>query len=172
LPAGALLDFAGVAAPSGWLLCDGAAYGRTAMDPNPQPTLFAAIGTTWGVGDGVTTFNVPDFRRRTTVGSGGTGTGVLGNAVGDVGGAETHTLVTGEMPNHGHGVNDPGHAHSTNGADVAGGSFTQVACGNGVFTRFQLSGSASTGISVNSTGGGGSHNNIQPSAVVLKIIKA
>ena len=45
------------AVPYGWLKCDGAAISRTAY-----AALFAAIGTTWGAGDGATTFNVPDFR--------------------------------------------------------------------------------------------------------------
>jgi microcystin-dependent protein len=54
-----------VAAPAGWLLCDGAAYSRLAY-----ADLFSAIGTTWGVGDGSTTFNVPDFREASPYGAG------------------------------------------------------------------------------------------------------
>jgi len=68
LPAGSLMDFAGTSAPTGWLLCDGSAVSRTTYS-----ALFSAISTTWGSGDGSTTFNVPDFRGRATIGS-GTGT--------------------------------------------------------------------------------------------------
>ena len=74
IPSGALLDFAGTSVPAGYLACDGANISRTAYT-----TLFTAIGTTWGVGDGSTTFGLPDIRRRVTVGSGGTGTTTLGN---------------------------------------------------------------------------------------------
>jgi hypothetical protein len=86
VPAGAMLDFAGTVAPTGYLGCDGSAVSRTTY-----ATLFAAIGITWGSGDGSTTFNLPDFRRRTAVGSGGTASEILGNTVGSVGGEEAHT---------------------------------------------------------------------------------
>jgi microcystin-dependent protein len=55
-PAGAIIMYGGTAAPSGYLICDGTSYLRTA-----QPSLFAAIGTAYGAADG-THFNVPDFR--------------------------------------------------------------------------------------------------------------
>lgn len=56
-PAGAVIAFAGQTAPSGWLLCQGQAVSRTVY-----ADLFAAIGTTYGVGDNTTTFNLPDLR--------------------------------------------------------------------------------------------------------------
>ncbi len=68
IPAGQVLPFAGSTLPPGVLWCDGAAYSRDAY-----PSLFAAIGTTFGVGDGSTTFNVPDFRARVAVGAGDPG---------------------------------------------------------------------------------------------------
>lgn len=71
IPAGVIFDYAGSSVPTGWLACDGSAVSRTTY-----AALFSAIGTTWGVGDNSTTFNVPDFRGRTTIGS-GTGTVVL-----------------------------------------------------------------------------------------------
>jgi microcystin-dependent protein len=57
MPPGALLAYASSTTPSGWLLCDGSAVSRTTY-----ADLFAAISTTWGTGDGSTTFNVPDLR--------------------------------------------------------------------------------------------------------------
>jgi len=97
IPAGAMMDFAGSSAPSGFLLCNGAAISRTAY-----AKLFAVIGTTFGAGDGSTTFNIPDARNRTRVGSGGL------YAIGGSGGNKDSIL-----PNHNHTLNlsDPGHRH-------------------------------------------------------------
>jgi microcystin-dependent protein len=61
-PTGTVTAFAGTVAPSGWVLCNGGLYGRTSGDPSPQPNLFDVIGTTYGVGDSLTTFAVPDLR--------------------------------------------------------------------------------------------------------------
>lgn len=90
---GTIFFYAGTSAPTGALVCDGSAVSRTTYSE-----LFAAIGTTWGVGDGSTTFNLPNGERNVLVGSGGTGTGTLGNAVGDTGGAEDYTLAESNMP--------------------------------------------------------------------------
>lgn len=68
LPSGVVMSYGGASAPFGWLLCDGAAVSRTTY-----ADLFAAISTTFGVGDGSTTFNVPDLRGRVPLGA-GTGT--------------------------------------------------------------------------------------------------
>lgn len=59
MPTGVVLPYAGTAAPSGWLACNGSAISRTLY-----ATLFSAIGTSFGVGDGSTTFNLPDLRGR------------------------------------------------------------------------------------------------------------
>lgn len=146
VPTGTLLDFAGTAAPTGFLGCDGSAVSRTTYS-----SLFAVIGTTWGIGDGSTTFNLPDFRRRTAVGSGGTGTATLGNSVGNTGGEETHALTAGENGPHAHGVLEA----------TSGVANSVVVSSNG----------SSATISTNISGSGTPHNNIQPSAIVLKIIK-
>lgn len=62
IPTGTVVPFASTTTPSGWVLCDGGLYGRTSGDPSPQPSLFSVIGTTWGVGDSLTTFAIPDLR--------------------------------------------------------------------------------------------------------------
>jgi microcystin-dependent protein len=183
VPAGAMMDFAGTVAPSGWLLCDGSSY-ATATYPN----LYAAIGYNWG-GSGAN-FNVPNFTRRTAVGSGGSGTATLGNAVGNVGGAETHTLTQAELPTAigtaSSSVNDPGHRHnyglinnnpgtgSVDGiSDNAGGTTTNDRAITYLFdTNMAIN---TTGITVSTSitnpGGSNAHTIMQPSAVVLKIIK-
>jgi microcystin-dependent protein len=63
VPSGTVVAYAGAASPSGWLLCDGVAVSRTTF-----AALFAAIATSYGAGDGSTTFNVPDLRGRVGVG--------------------------------------------------------------------------------------------------------
>lgn len=94
VPTGTVLDFAGTVIPEGFLDANlGDAVSRTTY-----AALFAVIGTTWGAGDGSTTFNLPALKRRSTVGLGGTGTAVLGNAVGNTGGTETHTLALTDIP--------------------------------------------------------------------------
>jgi microcystin-dependent protein len=56
-PPGAIMAFAASSAPTGWLVCDGSAVSRTSY-----AALFAVLSTTWGAGDGSTTFNLPDLR--------------------------------------------------------------------------------------------------------------
>jgi hypothetical protein len=57
MPAGSIISFAGAAAPAGFLICDGSAVSRT-----DYADLFAVLATTYGVGNGTTTFNLPDLR--------------------------------------------------------------------------------------------------------------
>lgn len=171
VPAGAMLDYAGTSAPTGWLLCDGSAVSRSTYS-----ALFSAIGTTWGAGDGSTTFNVPDFRRRVAVGSGGSGSATLGNAVGNTGGAETHTLTTAQIPSHTHTgttSSDGAHTHTISGAEnVAAGTHSAQTPNSGANQITTSSSGAHTHtFTSDATGGGGSHNIMQPSAVVLKIVK-
>ena len=68
LPSGMMAPFAGSSAPAGWLLCDGSAVSRTTY-----AALFATVGTTWGAGDGSTTFNIPNMLGRVPVGAGAAG---------------------------------------------------------------------------------------------------
>jgi microcystin-dependent protein len=112
---GEVTIFSGATLPSGWLWCDGSAISRSTY-----AGLFTAISTTYGVGDGSTTFNLPDLRGRLPLGkdnmdnSVGTGggaasrvtsgaSGVDGATLGASGGAQTVTLTTTEMPSHNHG---------------------------------------------------------------------
>ena len=83
LPAGMITPTATSSAATGWLLCDGSAVSRTTY-----ARLFTAIGTTYGVGDGSTTFNLPDLRQRFPLGLATSGTG---NTLGGTGGAIDHT---------------------------------------------------------------------------------
>ena len=110
IPVGVITAFGGTTAPGGWLLCRGQAVSR-----NDFAGLYAVIGATYGSGDGSTTFNLPDLRRRVPVGAGGTGTPVLGNSPGNRGGSERHTLTVGEMPAHQHG-SAGSHSHPSGGS--------------------------------------------------------
>lgn len=173
-PIGTVIDYAGVGTPDAtWLVCDGSSVSRTAY-----AALFAAIGTTWGVGDGSTTFTLPDLRRKTTVGAGGTATGTLGNVVGNMGGAESHTLVTGETPVHNHAgaTGSAGaHTHAVGAYGTTGGSNSGgVGNGYGLYHTFPTAsaGAHAHTVSIGNSGGGLAHNNMQPSAVVQKLIKA
>lgn len=164
-PPGFIDEYAGSAAPSGWLVCDGSAVSRTTY-----AALFAAIGTIWGAGDGSTTFNLPNLQRRSTVGSGGTGTTALANTVGSTGGEETHTLLQAEIPNYNLTVTDPGHVHSDYFSNISGGGSPATTINTTSGTAINT-GSATTGISVNSGGSGTAFTQYHPVAVVLKVIK-
>jgi len=190
VPSGAMLDFAGTAAPSGWLLCDGSSY-ATAI----YPALFAAIGYGWG-GSGAN-FNVPSMTRRIGMGSGGSGTATIGNTVGNTGGAETHTLTQAELSTAlgtaSSSVTDPQHSHQVLGVNTTGGavavalndtnsrSVSGFSAGTGAYEinspplGIPFINPSPTGITVNTTitnaSGGNAHSIIQPAAIVLKIIK-
>jgi microcystin-dependent protein len=77
LPTAVVLPYAALVAPTGWLLCYGQAVSRVTY-----ALLFAAIGTTFGVGDGATTFNLPDLRGVTLVGKTNMGGSDRGNLTG------------------------------------------------------------------------------------------
>lgn len=86
IPTALVSPYAGSTAPSGWLICDGSAISRTTY-----ATLFAVVGTTYGIGNGSTTFNLPDLRDRTVRGKSGS------TALGDTGGADEVTLTTAQI---------------------------------------------------------------------------
>lgn len=110
-PVGSVKMYAGSSAPSKWLFCQGQAVSRTTY-----AKLFAAIGTTYGAGDGSTTFNLPDFRGRTAIGAGtGTASGATAHALGQREGAET-VLLTDQQVAHGHSFTQPTISVNTNGS--------------------------------------------------------
>ena len=98
-PAGVITQYGGTTAPTGWLLCQGQAISRV----NALYTrLFTAIGTNYGIGDGSTTFNVPNLQGRIPVGKDATQSEF--DALAETGGSKTSTLSTANLPSHQHGV--------------------------------------------------------------------
>lgn len=188
IPAGVIWEFAGASAPTGWLLCYGQEVSRATY-----PALFTAIGTTYGSGDGSTTFDLPDLRGRVVAGKdnmGGTSAnrltdqtgGLDGDTLGDTGGSETHVLTAAQLAAHTHAAgtlataSDGAHTHTTVGGGDSGGgtnAFWLVATdgetlgtsSNGAHTH-TVSGSTA------SAGSDGAHNNVQPTIILNKIIKA
>ena len=180
VPIGTQVAYTAAVAPAGWLLEYGQAVSRTTYS-----LLFGVISTTYGVGNGTTTFNVPDKRGRISVGKdnmGGTpanrvtagGSGITGTTLAAVGGdqllqAHTHTITD---PGHDHALTDPGHTHPPQTATNffvflgSGGNSNVV---NGVtFGGQARTGSATTGITItaantgitatDNAGAGGSQN--------------
>lgn len=153
LPSGALVMWAASAAPTGYLLCDGAAVSRSTY-----AALFSAIGTAWGVGDGSTTFNLPDLRGRVAIGE---SPGLLSGGrnaehnLAESGGAEVHALAIPELPPHAHTAPEPD-------------AYIEVATAAGSVVVANIDPALGiTGV----TGTGTAHNNMQPFAVVNYIIK-
>ena len=108
MPSGSVTQWAGSgSAPTGWLMCDGTAVSRTTYS-----VLFTAINTTYGVGDGSTTFNLPDMQGRVAIGA-GTGRNnaddgsLTARTIGTYEGEETHTLTEAELPAHTHTYTKP-----------------------------------------------------------------
>lgn len=170
VPIGAVLDYFGATPPTGWLFAAGQEVSRS-----EYADLFAVIGTVGGVGNGSTTFNIPDCRGRVSAGKdnmGGTTAGRLNTlsstTLGATGGAQTHTLTTAQLAAHSHTVTDPGHFHS--GAEPAtigfqpGGALDDGATSS-------VTGTATTGITIANAGSGDAHNNVQPTIICNKIIK-
>lgn len=96
---GNIIAYTGLSVPSGYLVCDGSAVGR-----EEYPELFAVIGTTYGAGDGLTTFNIPNLLGKAGLGSS------QNHVVGSSGGEKTHLLDSTETPLHLHSI--PQHTHN------------------------------------------------------------
>jgi len=163
--AGMVMPYAGSSAPSGWLLAYGQDVSRTTYSD-----LFSAIGTTYGSGDGSTTFTLPDLRGRTVAGQddmGGTSAdrltdqtgGLNGDTLGATGGSETHTLTEAELAAHSHSLGENGRVQVGNDNGVAySGSWSS---GSGGLITY----------STEDTGSDTAHNNVQPTIILNYIIK-
>lgn len=150
IPIGAIQAYGGTEAPNGWLMCDGSAVNRIVYRD-----LFAVIGITYGEGDTVTTFNLPNLKGRVAIGAD------TGYALGSIGGEETHQLTTNELPAHKHHM-------STNNDDF---NNTQSG-GNYGTTRDGTTAWYNTTWYTDEAGGDQPHNNMQPYVVTNYIIKA
>lgn len=149
-PAGAVMPFAGSTAPNGWLLCYGQAVSRTAY-----PFLYAAIGTTYGAGDGSTTFNVPDLRGRVPAGvdnMGGSAQNRITSAVSGITGT-TLGAAGGDQRLHAHT-----HGHNgTAAANFAGSGGLQGA-------------QATVPMTISNNTHGGTAQNVQPTIMLNYMI--
>ena len=178
IPIGTIMSWASSNIPQYYIACDGAVLSRTLY-----VNLFAAIGTTYGNGDGLTTFNVPDLRGRVMIGTGSTtytDSGIstvrssASYALGSKGGEEAHTITVNEMPTHTHTVVNGGdHRHSMAGADgwsVSGlvRMTDRWATSVGAWTNYEGDHSHT----INATGGSTEQSIVQPYTVVQYIIKA
>jgi len=155
--------------PDRWLILNGDEISRT-----DYSELFALWGTTFGAGDGSTTFLLPDMRSLHPKGAGA----VID--LGEVTGASVVHLTTAQLPSHDHGINDPGHVHRErvgNGASAyilatGGGSNPTVGSGLTTNTAVMNTVSATTGITTQPTGSGDAVDTSQPSIGVHYIVYA
>lgn len=188
IPSGAVTVFAGAVAPSGWLLCYGQDINRVSY-----ASLFTAIGTTFGAGDGSTTFALPDMRGRTVAGQdnmGGTSAdrltglsgGVDGDSLGATGGDESHVLIESQLPAHTHDdgtlatSSSGNHTHDATQPSQGGGSNTGFATntqGTSSTVTTDSAGAHTHNITgdTGSVGSDAAHNNVQPTIVLNYIIK-
>ena len=135
-PIGAISLWGTTSAPTDYLLCDGTAVSRTTYS-----ALFTLLSTTYGVGDGSTTFNLPNLKGKVPVGYNASETEF--DSMGETGGEKTHTIATPELPSHTHSVVLAGRnangwdaaAQFVQGSSDAGGSgnitFTSATAGSG-----------------------------------------
>jgi microcystin-dependent protein len=189
-PVGMVQDYAGLTEPSRWVFCYGQAISRTTY-----AALFAVLSTTYGVGDGSTTFNVPDCRGRVVAGQddmGGSSAnrltspastvgGIDGDVLGGTGGAETHVITTAQQATHSHtaGTLAADNAlieltYNDNGAQ-SGGNFNALSRGNLAFgsalgTDISNAHGHTISGSTASAGSDAAHNNVQPTIILNKII--
>ena len=156
MPAGVIMPYLGNIPPVGWLLCHGQEVSRTEYED-----LFSILLITYGVGDQITTFNLPDLRGRMLLGLDNMGgisadrveseqADVLGGSAGE----EMHELTVDEMPTHNHSF-----------VAVIGGGHGDA--GSGLYTDYQDLEESNTNYSGNSQ----PHNNMPPYLAVNYIIK-
>lgn len=193
IPTGCIFPFAGGILPTQWLFCNGAEVSRVTYD-----TLFSAIGTAYGSGNGTSTFDLPDLGGRVPAGKESSatrlttaGSGIDGDTLGADGGSQTHTLTSpDELPSHGHshsldvdvtfslkdGLNESdnwflhGTTSSSYDKSVTYGHSNTFKMKKVVPADYFDADSSFSG-SISSTGSSGAHNNTQPTLIVNYIIK-
>ena len=167
VPAGAVMPFAGTTEPSGWLLC----YGQT-VSRSQYAGLFAAIGTTYGVGDGSTTFALPDLRGRVVAGvdnMGGSSASRLTSATSGIT-ATTLGAAGGDQRVHQHTHIQNSHVHGI--SVYLEGPFRDSFVGsNGQGGSFGYSINSGSATATNQNFGQGNSQNVQPTIVLNYIIK-
>jgi microcystin-dependent protein len=151
-----IVMFGGNFAPRGWAFCNG-----QILSIAQNTALFSLLGTTYG-GNGQTTFGLPDLRSRVPMHA-GQGPGLSSRTLGEVGGAESVTLIQNQMPQHGHPVaatsGDPTTSKPGGAVPSAGGAYAATS-----------DGTVMNAAMVGATGGNQPHNNVPPYAVVNFII--
>ena len=150
-PTGSITIYAGATAPTGYLICDG-----TAISRNTYADLFNVIGTSYGTGDGSTTFNLPNLKSRIPVGLDSSDTSF--NTLGKTGGEKTHTLTIEEMPSHNHKL-----------CGALTGEIKNITNSGNHWAQTTTEWQNETFIT--NTGGGQAHNIMQPYLVLNYIIK-
>ena len=158
VPIGALMPYAGLATPAGWLLCKGQSLARSSY-----PDLYQTIGTLYGAED-ATHFSIPDLRTRVPV-------GVSDNhptfgQMGSKGGEVAHFLTVQEMPAHSHFLKGVGTSF-TGGVEK-----TNLGGGSGWTTVTNYTGAGTPNLQAAPTGSGSAHNNMPPYIVLNYIIRA
>jgi len=163
---GQLAMFAGNFAPLGWASCDG-----QLLSISQNSALFNLLGTTYG-GDGVNTFGLPDLRGRVPVHQGSNG--VSNYVPGQIGGAESVVLTTGQLPSHAHpflasGSPDSNTPANTMLASEGGADANKVS----IYAPFDTTSANMTTLlptSLTSMGNGQPHENRQPFLAINYII--
>ncbi|MGV1079714.1 MAG: phage tail protein [Candidatus Nanopelagicales bacterium] len=161
VPTGTVLEFAGTVAPAGYLLF----YGGEAVSRAGYPKLFGVLGTTWGAGDGSTTFNLPNKAGRVAVSRDPADTAI--DTYGKLAGAWTATLTKANLAAHGHTFEGTGTVRAMYwaGAVYAGG-------GGGAFSGDSHA-SADVAVSVSGTtddSGSGTAFSIRGKSIVMPFI--
>lgn len=160
-PIGTVNPYAGSTAPDGWLLCNGQAVDRTTY-----AALFAVIGTTYGSGNGSTTFNVPNLVNRMAVGSGGT------YSRAQTGGAASVTLTESQMPGHDHG-SAGAHTHTAPAYTTDDRTKSTNLFSTLLPSQSGTVNTSSAGAHTHSwVGGGQAHENMSPFIALPMIIRA
>lgn len=118
LPVGAILPYGSLTPPTGYLVCDGSAVSRT-----EYANLFSVIGTSFGEGDGTTTFNLPNIDGRGIVGFSSSDDDF--NTIGKTGGSKTHTQTVDELARHGHS-RSVAHGAGVQAVTIASGNTTDA----------------------------------------------